>query len=197
MTNTALLIVDVQVDNCSPEGARAKSGAGTTRINDMLVKLKQLTAHMRSQQTPIIFTQHTEQEESIPQNVRNQLKPKNHRRSKFLPNTPGIRHYGVIPQDSDRVFTKTSWSAFSNTDLGTYLNDSEIENLIVTGVDTQCCVLATVSDAFTLGYNIIVPSDCVSTKDENYERYHLPTIEILDKYFAQVTSSDKIMQDEA
>ena len=45
----------------------------------------------------------------------------------------------------------------------------------------------------TLGYEVIIPEDCVATKDKNYDEYHISTIKILDKYFAKVTTSDEII----
>jgi ureidoacrylate peracid hydrolase len=57
---------------------------------------------------------------------------------------------------------KRRYSAFFNTDLDLTLRDLKLDTLVVFGVVTNICVRSTVHDAFFLGYQVIVPEDCVA-----------------------------------
>ena len=63
------------------------------------------------------------------------------------------------------IVTKNNYDAFSNPELDRYLKSKGINNLVITGVFTDGCVLATVCGAFRLGYNITIITDLVETTD--------------------------------
>lgn len=52
------------------------------------------------------------------------------------------------------TFTRASYSAFKTTGLHSYLQQRQVERLIICGVDTDACVLATAFEAFDLGYHV-------------------------------------------
>ena len=66
---------------------------------------------------------------------------------------------------SCRVVTlaKTRYSAFCGTDLADLLHTEGIEKLYLTGVCTDICVLHTAVDAYNLGFNTAVLTDCVAS----------------------------------
>jgi nicotinamidase-related amidase len=63
------------------------------------------------------------------------------------------------------VVDKSTYSAFSSRELVRRLRAGQVECLIVTGVETDVCVLATVLAAIDHGFRVIVPLDgvCSST----------------------------------
>jgi ureidoacrylate peracid hydrolase len=63
---------------------------------------------------------------------------------------------------TDIVVPKRRYSAFFGTDLDLLLRERKIETVIVTGVVTNICVRSTVHDAFFLGYEVVVPIECVA-----------------------------------
>jgi len=76
----------------------------------------------------------------------------------------------VMPQlyDAGRdwvVGTKKRYDCFVGTDLGFLLRTHGINTLLVTGVNTNSCVLATVMAANVRDYAVIVVEDCVDTMD--------------------------------
>ena len=75
------------------------------------------------------------------------------------------------------------------TDLDLVLRQHKIENVIIVGTKTNCCIRATVTDAFYLDYNGIVISDCVATNSEEVNRVHLEDIR---KYLGQVMDSETL-----
>jgi ureidoacrylate peracid hydrolase len=63
---------------------------------------------------------------------------------------------------ADIVVPKRRYSAFFGTDLDLHLRERKIDTVLVTGVVTNICVRSTVHDAFFLGYEVVVPVECVA-----------------------------------
>jgi len=68
----------------------------------------------------------------------------------------------IAPRDGDIVVLKAKPSGFFGTQLLSILNHHHIDTLIITGMATGGCVRATVVDAFSYNYRIIVPLECVA-----------------------------------
>jgi nicotinamidase-related amidase len=66
------------------------------------------------------------------------------------------------PRDDDLRITKRRYSCFLGTDLDLLLRNLEIETLLVTGLDSNVCVLWTVGDAWQRDYHVRVVEDCVA-----------------------------------
>ena len=68
------------------------------------------------------------------------------------------------------VIDKTRYSAFAEPRLIEELRQREADALIVSGSETDVCVLATVLDAVDIGYRVIVVRDAVcSSSDEGHD----------------------------
>ena len=63
------------------------------------------------------------------------------------------------------VDTKKRYDCFVGSDLDFLLRAQRINTLVVTGVNTNSCVLSTVAAACSKDYAVIVASDCVDTMD--------------------------------
>ena len=63
------------------------------------------------------------------------------------------------------IATKKRYDCFLGTDLEMLLRTHGINTLLVTGVNTNSCVLATVTAANVRDYAVIVVEDCVDTMD--------------------------------
>jgi nicotinamidase-related amidase len=68
----------------------------------------------------------------------------------------------IAPRDGDIVVLKAKPSAFFGTQLESILNFHRIDTLVITGMSTSGCVRATVVDAFSLNYKVVVPIECVA-----------------------------------
>jgi maleamate amidohydrolase len=64
------------------------------------------------------------------------------------------------PQYGEIVISKKKPSAFFGTPLNSYLTANQVDSLIVTGCTTSGCVRATVIDAFSNNYRVVVPEEC-------------------------------------
>jgi nicotinamidase-related amidase len=68
------------------------------------------------------------------------------------------------------VIHKTRYSAFAEPGLIEHLRQREADALIVSGSETDVCVLATVLDAVDIGHRVIVVRDAIcSSSDEGHE----------------------------
>jgi nicotinamidase-related amidase len=68
------------------------------------------------------------------------------------------------------VFDKPVYSAFAGRRLHEHLQERQADALIVTGSETDVCVLATVLGAVDHGYRVIVVTDAVcSSSDEGHD----------------------------
>jgi biuret amidohydrolase len=80
---------------------------------------------------------------------------------------PGV---AIIPELYDRapdlvVDTKKRYDCFVGTDLDFTLRAHGVNTLLITGVNTNSCVLATTTAANVRDYAVIVVKDCVETMD--------------------------------
>ena len=80
---------------------------------------------------------------------------------------PGVQ---IIPELLDEardlvVDTKKRYDCFVGTDLDFTLRAHGINTLLITGVNTNSCVLATTTAANVRDYAVIVVKDCVETMD--------------------------------
>jgi nicotinamidase-related amidase len=69
-----------------------------------------------------------------------------------------------------QIIDKTRYSAFTEPQLVQHLQAREADGLIVSGSETDVCVLATVLGAVDLGYRVIVVRDAVySSSDAGHD----------------------------
>jgi len=79
---------------------------------------------------------------------------------------PSLARY--LPQAT--VIDKAIYSPWFNTDLHRRLRQAGAETLVVTGGETEVCVLATVMGAIDRGYHVVLPTDAIcSSADETHD----------------------------
>ncbi len=74
---------------------------------------------------------------------------------------------------SELLLVKKFPSAFFATQLASFLIQTQIDTLIVTGCSTSGCVRATVTDAVSYGFRVIVPEECVFDRAEEPHKTNL------------------------
>ena len=81
-----------------------------------------------------------------------------------------------IQHDSDVVLCKSAPSIFFHTAAAPVFVRQEVDTVIVTGCTTSGCVRASVIDAFSYGFRVIVAEDCVGDVAEDAHRANLADI---------------------
>jgi len=105
------------------------------------------------------------------------------------------RHWEIVeallPREGEGVFEKDGPSAFSRADVGDWVRQSGADTLVVTGNTTSGCVRATVIDAYSEHYQILVPHDAVY--DRSPVSHAVNLFDINAKY-GQVLSTDDALR---
>lgn len=181
MKNTALLIVDMVKDFTDPQGL-----VFYPQNREILPKIRKVLDECRKQECLIVFLQHCNRRYKEDRRIASM-------RKNCIEGTSGIEIDPMLPVDEKRdyVIPKRRYSGFFGTDLDLVLRENHIENLIIVGTKTNCCIRATVTDAFYLDYNGIVVSDCVATNSDVVNQVHLEDIR---KYLGQVMDSSELFE---
>ncbi len=79
----------------------------------------------------------------------------------------------IAPQKADYFLIKPKHSAFYGTALNTLLHQLKVDELILTGIAGNICVLFTANDAYMREYSIIVPDNAIASVDEKDNVYAL------------------------
>jgi nicotinamidase-related amidase len=138
---TALLIIDVQQGLCSGEYE-------CFEIKRVIDSINGLSAQARSKGLAVVLIQHEEKGSPLAHNAAGwQL-------------AEGLQ---TAPQDL-RV-RKTTPDSFYQTHLHDQLQELDVSRLIICGLQTDYCVNATVRQALTLGYDVVLAADAHSTVD--------------------------------
>lgn len=95
------------------------------------------------------------------------------------------------PAQEDVIFEKYKPSIFFGTQLVGMLNFDNIDTVIVTGMTTSGCVRATVVDAFSHNFRVIIPEECVADRSSIS---HEITLFDMDMKYADVMALDDVIE---
>lgn len=96
------------------------------------------------------------------------------------------------PQEGDVMIEKPRFSAFSGTDGDAILRTHSIKYIAFTGVATNCCVEASIRDAFNLDYFPILVSDACAPGGPEFLQES--TIENVKWAHGWVTTAEKLTE---
>jgi nicotinamidase-related amidase len=74
------------------------------------------------------------------------------------------------PGEKDYVLMKPRHSAFYGTSLEFVLEELDVRNVIITGLEADVCIFFTAQDAYVRQFSLWIPANCVGTKDDRYYR---------------------------
>ncbi len=90
----------------------------------------------------------------------------------------------------DMIVCKTAASIFFNTAVASYFVKERVDTVIVTGCNTSGCVRASIVDAFSYGFRVIVPEPCCGDVDEGPHRDNLRDV---GRRYADVVDLDEVL----
>jgi nicotinamidase-related amidase len=206
LNRTALLIIDMQNDFCTQGGWVDHIGGDYRPDRAPIDPLNRLTPELRSQGVPIIWVNWGNRPDlaNMPPNQLHLYKPKG----------SGTGLGDPLPGSGAAVLQKDSWAAaiidelivapkdlrvdkhrisgFWDTPLDSILRNLGIRTLLFAGVNTDQCVMCTLSDANFLGYGCILVEDCCATSSPQFCTD--ASIWNVKKCFGFVTGTDDLVE---
>ena len=168
MGKTALLIIDMQNDFCLPGAPLEIKGAMS-----VVPQIKKALDASRKWGLPIIYIiRHYRADGSDVEITRYHDFMK--KGGACIRGTKGAEIIDELkPLKGDYIITKRRWSAFFQTELDMLLRRLNVDQIVVTGVQTPNCIRATVWDANSLDYEVIVLTDGTAAKTQEVHRANL------------------------
>ena len=96
----------------------------------------------------------------------------------------------VAPVPGEVVLEKRFPSAFYGTILHSYLTRCGVDTVVVTGNSTSGCVRATVVDAVSAGFRVVIPRQCVA---DRVPLSHVVNLFDMDAKYGDVMEIDEVL----
>ena len=170
-SSPALVVVDMCrgfIDPSSPLGFECEE---VIKANIKLVQ------KFRAQKLPVIFTTTIYRDISEASVFRSKIPALNI----LEPESDAVSFIDELaPSLDEMIIEKKFASAFFDTDLAAYLQNLNIDSVIISGVTTSGCVRATALDAMQNNFLTTVAEDCVGDRDQ--DAHHANLFDLKAKY---------------
>jgi nicotinamidase-related amidase len=205
LQRTAIIVIDMQNDFCTQDGWVDAIGGDYRADRAPIEPLQKLLPALRAAQVPVIWVNWGNRPDlaNMPPNQIHLYKPKG----------SGIGLGDPLPANGAPVLQKDSWAAavvdelaplpsdicvdkyrisgFWDTPLDSILRNLGVRSILFAGVNTDQCVLHSLTDANFLGYGCILVEDCCATSSPAFCTE--ATIWNVKKCFGFVTDSARLL----
>jgi nicotinamidase-related amidase len=205
LERTAMIVIDMQNDFCTKGGWVDYLGADYTPDRKPIAPLQRLLPRLRQARVPIVWVNWGNRPDLMNM-APNQI-------HLYKPTGIGIGLGEPLPGSGAHVLEKDSWAAavvdeleilpgdirvdkhrisgFWDTPLDSILRNLGCRSLLFAGVNTDQCVLHSLTDANFLGYGCIMVEDCCATTSPEFCTQ--ATIWNVKKCFGFVASSQAVI----
>lgn len=166
--SSALLVVDMQNDNVSPDGRLAAAGVDIRPVRDLVPQIVSILRLARGAQVPVFHSRTV----TLPGGASDSVAWRRVKRRVVveadfcLKDSWGAEfHPDCAPCGREPVIEKHRSSAFHGTDLALLLRAQGVETLVIVGEQTPGCIEATFRDASQHDFVGVLVEDCVAAYD--------------------------------
>lgn len=201
---TALLVIDMQRDFCSPGGYAHQAGLDVSRMQAVVVQVQRLLAAARAAGLMVVHTR----EGHVP-DLSDCPPPKLARSVAAGAAIGSLGPLGRLlvrgehghdfvdelqPLAGEVVIDKPGYGAFHATALAQMLQQRGVAQLLVCGVTTEVCVHSTVREAVDRGYHCVTVGDATAASQPELQAPALAMLGVEGQIFGQVASTDQVVR---
>jgi ureidoacrylate peracid hydrolase len=181
LSRTAIVVVDLQNDFCHPDGWLASIGVDVSGASSPVGPLRETLPALRSAGAQVVWLNWGNRQDlaNLPPGVRHVYDPDGNSTGigDALPNGSAVLTEGswaaalvdeLVPEPDDVQVSKYRMSGFFDTPLDSILRRMRVDTVLFAGVNTDQCVLATLSDAACLGYDVVLVEDLCATTSPQF-----------------------------
>lgn len=181
LARAAIVVIDMQNDFCSPDGWLASIGVDVSPARTPIPVLQRLLPALRAADVPVVWLNWGNRPDraNLPPGVLHVYDQDGTGGGLGSQLPTGAR---VLERDSasaeitaplfaapgDLHIAKYRMSGFQDTELDSVLRNLRADTLLFAGVNADQCVLATLMDAASLGYDVLMLQDAVATTSPAY-----------------------------
>jgi ureidoacrylate peracid hydrolase len=156
----AVLVIDMQIDFASPDGAMAAYGFDVSDVGGVVTPIRALLHEARRHGVPVV---HMRMVNDVRLNAPSWTafwgQP-----TVTVPGTRGAEFLPELqPESGELVIDKHSYGAFFGTNLDTILQALGRRVVIVVGTGPNICAGDTLHEAFTRGYRVVAVEDALAS----------------------------------
>ena len=164
--STALIVVDMQNDFCSADGYYATVGPRHLEACGLCGSGGRAAGTRAAGRDDHRLHASAARSRAGSMEERHVIRPRRWTASgeRLMPGTRGADVIDAIaPRDGEIILDKTGYSAFEGTSLDQQLRARGIKTVIMAGVVTYACVLATAFSAFDRDFDVVLATDAVGS----------------------------------
>jgi nicotinamidase-related amidase len=192
---TAIFVIDMQRDFCAPGGYMDRLGADLGLLRAPIEPIRRLLHVVRPLGYHVVYTREGYRADlgdlqPWKRFDRVQIGDAGPLGRALIRGEPG---WDVVPElapaSGEPVFDKPGYGVFAFTDVDRTLRGWGVEQLVLTGVTTDCCVHSVLREALDRGYECLVLEDCVGASDRRYHEAALTLVKKASGAFGTVSDS--------
>ena len=156
-----------------------------------VAQIKRLLEAARAKNFPVVYTVSERRKDYFDSGVQRH-KSYRHMEPTSVAGSKGTQVVAeVAPKEIDILISKRKPSAFFGTPLMSYMNDLDVDTIILTGTTTSGCIRATALDSFSYNFKTIIPEECCF---DRFHSSHAINLFDLNTKYADVVPIDEVLK---
>ncbi|KAJ9154949.1 Isochorismatase family [Pleurostoma richardsiae] len=203
--NTALVVIDMQVDFCSPGGYLDAQGISIQPMRDVIPPIQSLLQAFRSAGFQVYHTREGHRPDLSTLSSRERLRSRNNESGMGIGDmgpkgrllVRGEAGHEIVPEleplPNEPIIDKPGRSAFQYTDFKLLLDNRGIKNLVICGVTTDVCVTSTMRDGNDMGLDCLLVSDASAAGEQKLHEAAVESVCTEGGIFGAVATTAEIL----